>query len=170
MSFHHPTSNVRSTRYFVASTTVQCWHCARATEVVALGVPAGHELADFPGEEGHPADDPSAPAWEPSDLSAILFFVRDLKEPARRRLQQASGGFRLAYSAATFDSYWANHCAHCGELLDDHELHCEPNIAFVAADPARARAVRLARVDEGVEAAADGYAIEPQFFDLMTWT
>jgi hypothetical protein len=82
-------------------------------------------------------------------------------------LNQLSQFFRLAHSAATLSSYWANHCEHCGTLLGDHELHCEPDGAFTPSSEAAAANIHLLRIQEPFEAVAAGYAFEPEFFGFM---
>ncbi len=50
-------------------------------------------------------------------------------------------------------------------MLDDHDLFCEPEGAFLPTSHARAAAIQLLRIDEPLEAAAAGYACDPQFFE-----
>jgi hypothetical protein len=38
-----PTPNIRSPRFFLATTTRDCWRCAASTRVVAIVLPEGHE-------------------------------------------------------------------------------------------------------------------------------
>jgi hypothetical protein len=52
-------------------------------------------------------------------------------------------------------------------LLDDHELHCEPEGAFQPSSAADAARILLFQISEPLEAAAGGYAIEPEFFGCM---
>ncbi len=50
-------------------------------------------------------------------------------------------------------------------MLDDHDLFCEPEGAFLPTSQAQAAAIQLVRIDEPLEAAAAGYACDPQFFE-----
>jgi hypothetical protein len=52
-------------------------------------------------------------------------------------------------------------------LVEDHDLFCEPDGAFLPTTAQRAAAVILERVDEALEAGAAGYACDPQFLDSM---
>jgi hypothetical protein len=160
--------NVRSQTYCVARTQVRCWHCGLPTGVLALAVPHGHETLNEetpPGPgEGETA---MAEAWQRADANAILFYVEHLDLDVECRLKHLSPLFRLAHSAATSSSYWANHCEHCGALLGDHELHCEPDGAFMPSSEAAAAAVELLDMRAPFEAAAAGYAPEPEFFQFM---
>jgi hypothetical protein len=72
----------------------------------------------------------------------------------------------LGSNPATQNAYWSNHCANCELILDDYELHCEPG-RFAPSDEVEAARIQLLRVDETLEAAAAGYAFEPEFFELM---
>jgi hypothetical protein len=182
--------NVRSGRYYIARTEVLCWHCGLRSGVLALAVPPEHEtlLDGQAGEEGDGDtggdsvegvagelyDDVSDAGlesgsvdWQQAGVNAFLFYVEYLPDTVQGRVQDLSPSFRLAYSDATLNSYWANHCDHCGGLLGDHEMHCEPEGAFVPTSETAAAAIELLKIEEPLEAAADGYAFEPEFFSLM---
>ena len=93
--------------------------------------------------------------------------MKYLPEAVRRRLQAVSKGYRFAFSRRTQGSYWANHCAACGALIEDHDLFCEPDGAFLPTMAARAAAVTLEHIDEALQAGAMGYAYDPQFLGSM---
>jgi hypothetical protein len=171
-----PDVNVRSGVYYIARTRAPCGHCGLMTGVLALAVPPEHETLDLEADgdleaEGDPEADgdrkTSSVGWQLARANAFLFYVEYLPDPVRDRLQNLSASFRFAYSDATQNSCWVNHCDHCGRLLDDHELHCEPEGAFMPVSEAAAAGIELLRVEEPFEAAADGYAFEPEFFSLM---
>jgi len=178
-----PDVNIRSAAYYIALTQVLCWHCGSMTGVVALGLPPEHETLNLDGEgddEGDGVSDGEAKDldgdvglgthfddWQPADGNAFLFYVGSLPESVQSRLRDVSPSFRFAYSEATQNSYWANHCDHCALLLSDYELHCEPEGAFVPLSETAAAGIELLRVEEAFEAAADGYAFEPEFFSRM---
>src|ERR1700730_12763120 len=102
-------ANVRSQTYYAARTKVRCWHCGASTGLLALAVPDDHETL----HEGSPDDagrgKPASDAWQPANANAFLFYVGSLPEGVQGRLNQLSPFFRLAHSAATSSSYWANH-------------------------------------------------------------
>jgi hypothetical protein len=148
-------ANIRSRNYYVARATAECPGCGLHTRLLALALPHLHETLD-------PEDD-----WERVDASAFLFYVEQLPDAVRHRLEPLSRHYRPAQSAATQTTYWANHCEHCGSMLDDHEQHCEPDGAFFPTSEAAAANVELLRISEPFEAAAAGYALEPEFFSFM---
>jgi hypothetical protein len=157
--------NVRSMGYWIALAAAACPHCCSQTRLMALAVPPLHETLSDPGEAGD--GEAREDTWEVAGCNAFLFYVEYLPQTVRRRLEHFSSGYRPAYSAAALASYWVNHCERCGALIDDHELFCEPAGAFLPTGPASASAIALVRVEEALEAAAGGYAIEPEFFDAM---
>jgi hypothetical protein len=174
----HPDANVRSPTFYVARNNARCRHCGQATRLIALAVPHDHEIldaeadadadADADGDaEASNRDQPTSDAWQCANADAFLFYVEYLPAGVLDQLKQISPSFRLAYSAATLNSYWANHCEHCGTLLDDHELHCEPEGAFMPARESAAAAIQLSSVEAPFEAAAAGYALAPEFFRFM---
>jgi hypothetical protein len=160
-------ANVRSKTYYVARTTVRCWHCGSSTGVLALAMPHGHEILDEDTQADAEGGEPGSDAWQRATVNAFLFYVQRIPDDVRRRLNRMSQFFRLAHSAATLNSYWANHCEHCGTLLGDHELHCEPDGAFMPSSEAAAAHIQLLQIQEPCEAVAAGYAFEPEFFGFM---
>ena len=163
-----PDPNVRSQSYYAVCTDTGCWYCGLSTRVLALAVPHNHEIldADAPGVTGgHDAAVPDE--WQRANINAFLFYVEFIPAGVQRRLTQLSRHYRLAHSNATLGSYWANHCQHCGALLGDHELHCEPDGAFVPTSEGAATRIQLLQIHEPFEALAAGYAFEPEFFRFM---
>jgi len=151
-----PDANVRSPAYYVARTSLPCPHCGLATRLLALALPQGHEALQ---------EDDSA--WQRENADALLFYVESLPGFVQDRLRQLSRSFRLGFDAGANNTYWANHCEHCGTLLGDHELHCEPEGAFLPASEITAGRIQLLPIPEPFAAAATGYACDPAFFAFM---
>ena len=163
-----PDADFRSQTYYVARATAQCRHCGSPTCLLALAMPRIHETLDIDASDG--AGDGGELAqdkWQCAGANAFLFYVERLSADVQRRMQELSTHFRLARSAATQSIYWANHCEHCGALLGDHELHCEPDGAFAPSSEAAAANVELLHINAPLQAAASGYALEPEFFRFM---
>ena len=160
-------ANVRSHTYYVARTKVRCWHCGLSTRLLALAMPHNHETLNGDTQPDADCGDPASDAWQRAAVNAMLFYVERLPDDVQDRLNRISPFFRLAHSTATLNSYWANHCEHCGTLLGDHELHCEPDGAFMPSSEATAANIQLQQIQEPFEAVAAGYAFEPEFFGFM---
>jgi hypothetical protein len=157
--------NVRSSSYLIARTVAACSCCHQATRLLALALPILHETLSL--EPNIEAGEVAGEIWDVADCNAFLFYIEYLPDAVQRRLRLFSGTYRLGYSAATLGSYWANHCEKCGSHLDDHELFCEPEGAFLPTSAAGAAVIELIRIDEGIEAATAGYACDPEFFESM---
>jgi hypothetical protein len=147
-----PDANIRSSSYYIAETSVQCLSCGHWTRVLALALPAPHEIL---------IED----EWQPANVSAFLFYVTELPEEVRRLVQTASF-FRLSPVEAASDPCWANHCEHCDALVSDDELHCEPG-GFMPGHAHEAQAISLLEVRQAFRAVAAGYAVDPEFFAHM---
>jgi hypothetical protein len=181
-------ANLRSPSYYVAQTHAACRDCGLSTRLLALALPRTHEtLEDCPpaveaesdgvATDGVATDgvatDGAAPgesatdSWQLADVDAFLFYVQQLPDGVQRQLRQISPGYRPARSAATQSVYWVNHCEHCGALLDDYELHCEPEGAFMPCSEAEAGKIHLMQILEPIQALAAGYSPDPLFFGLM---
>jgi hypothetical protein len=161
-----PDANVRSQSYYVARTCTRCPQCGLSTRLLALAIPQGHETLHA-GTDDELCDGSAQDLWQRADVNALLFYIEGLPGAVQSRLQRLSSFFHPAYDPAAMNSYWANHCEQCGNLLGDHDLHCEPEGAFMPTSDAAAKAVQLLRFDEPFAAAAVGYACEPQFFTSM---
>ncbi|MGA2398180.1 MAG: hypothetical protein ABSG30_09000 [Steroidobacteraceae bacterium] len=157
--------NVRSDSYWIVHALGECGGCRAATRFVALALPPRHQSLTLDWDVRR--DEFVSYRWETAESSAFLFYIEYLSDDARRRLQAAAPSYRFALSERTQGSYWANHCASCGAPVDDHDLFCEPDGAFLPTSAATASAVTLVRVEEVLEAGVVGYACSPQFFESM---
>jgi hypothetical protein len=145
-----PDANVRSSSYYIAQTSAQCPSCDQWTRVLALALPAPHEVL---------VED----EWQPANVSAFLFYVTELPEEVRYLLTQISSSFRLSRMEDASDPCWANHCEHCDALVSDDELHCEPG-GFMLVHADEAQTISLNEVRQAFRAVAAGYAVDPEFF------
>jgi hypothetical protein len=145
-----PDANIRSSGYYIAQTLVQCPSCDQWTRVLALALPAPHEIL---------IED----EWQAANVNAFLFYVSELTEGVRRLLTQTSGFFRLARGSGESDPCWSNHCEHCDAPVSDDELHCEPG-GFMPGHADEAQTISLMEVRQAFRAVAAGYAVDPEFF------
>jgi len=144
-----PDANIRSSSYYIAETQAQCPACGRWTRVLALALPAPHEIL---------IED----EWQPADVGAFLFYLTELPEEVRHLLQTFSF-FRLSGVEDASDPCWANHCEHCDAPVSDDELHCEPG-GFMPGHADEAQTISLIEVRQAFRAVAAGYAVDPEFF------
>jgi hypothetical protein len=159
--------NVRSNAYLIARAAAICPRCREETRVAALVLPPGHETRSM-NDEGDEtaADDPAlcGDSWERAVCHAVLFYIESLPDAVRRRMQALVPMYRLA--PASQGSYWANHCERCGGIQEDHDLFCEPEGAFLPISPAAASIIEFFPINEVLDAAAAGYAVEPEFIEF----
>jgi hypothetical protein len=158
--------NIRSPHFFLARTIGTCWHCRATTPLFGLALPRGHMALELDDEAQD--DETAVDTWRIASDSAFLFYVAYLPALVQSRLRPFTRSYRLSHYEAAGGSYWANHCEHCGSLLDDHELFCEPDGAFLPTSESSASIIRLVPIDEAFEAVAAGYASEPEFFHAMS--
>jgi hypothetical protein len=144
--------NVRARHYLIARTAADCPHCRATTGLVALMVPPLHEVL--------------SDTWECASRHAFLFYVDYLPEEVVRCLQSIAPTYRWAVSPATQGPQWANHCERCGAFQEDHDLHCEPEGAFLPVSPAAAANIDFFAMPCAFEASAAGYAMDPPFVDV----
>jgi hypothetical protein len=159
-SCNAPDINIRSSGYFIACATGTCWRCDAATPVIGLGLPPTHKTLSMDAERGESEPD----SWEAAACNALVFYIGYLPDAVQRRLANFSPFYRPGHDAGSQESYWANHCEKCGSLLDDQDLFCEPDGPFLPTSEVSAAGIHLFWIDEAIEAAAAGYAVDPQFF------
>lgn len=158
--------NIRSQRFFLARTTATCGRCSGRTSMFAFAVPPGHEVLEL---DGAAAEELSMDSWRIAACNAFLFYVAFLPAGIRERLGQGMRSYRLDTThEGTSSRYWANHCEQCGAQLDDQELFCEPEGAFLPTSESDAGLIQLLAIEKPFEAAAAGYAPDPQFFGAMS--
>ncbi len=151
--------NVRSSNgYFIAQSMTMCGRCSAATRVFAVAL-CEHETIALDSDAER--DESAQAVWEAAGFGALLFYIERFSEAVQRRLTQLAPGLRFSYSAPLHSAYWANHCDRCDLLLEDHELFCEPEGAFLLMDGAGE--LHLSRIDEPFEALAAGYVCDPTF-------
>ena len=144
-------ANIRATAYYIARRRATCPHCKEPATLLAIALALNHEILDD--------------TWQPVAANAFIFKMR-LGAGVERRLEQLSAGFRVDQHGADTAACWTNHCEHCRLPISDDSVHCEPGV-FVPWDAADAANIELLPVAEAFEAAAAGYALEPEFFEFF---
>jgi hypothetical protein len=155
-----PTPNIRSPRYFLATTTRDCWRCAAITRVVAIVLPAGHEAL-------YVEDDPADDYWQVSGQPVVLSYVAYLTESAAARLRPLAPHYRIDFSQTTQHFYWMNHCEHCTAKLGDFDTVCEYGVGFSPRTTEQAAAIYLEETAEPFATSCGGYTYMEWFADAQ---
>ena len=110
--------NVRSARYIIVESRTLCPQCNLVTTVFAFALPAGYEsFCVF--EDDEPG------AWEAPGIAATLSYVDHLSEAVTKRIRAITSLYRIDVHHETGESFWMNHCQHCGAQMEEEELHGE---------------------------------------------
>jgi hypothetical protein len=144
-----PNANVRAASYYIARTSISCPHCGANTLLTGVALAPDHETLDEEAGE-----------WQSVPANAFLFYLEAVSYTVHLQLCRAAPNLR-------FESYWVNHCQHCGRALGDHEVHGEPGRGFTPLSEDDAADIVLTVVAEPFEALAAGYSLEPDFFAGM---
>lgn len=144
--------NVRSGQYVMVESRVRCSQCKRASAVFAFALPAGYETLYV--DDDTPDDESGT--WESIGLAAILSFVDGLSEAVASRLRALTPHYRVDRDINTGESFWINHCEHCGAQMEEAELHDELDGPFGPTPYEGLESVRLHEVREPFEACAGG--------------
>lgn len=153
-------ANIRCADFFLAETARRCQRCHGCTRVVAILLPAGHEVL-------REDDDPTQDHWERSDEPTLLSYVNYLPERAGRAVRQLAPRYRLDDSRTLGYAYWMNHCEHCDAKLGDSRLHEHLGAGFDPATPAQAARIVLRSVSAVFEAGCGNYTCGVEFMDAM---
>jgi Domain of unknown function (DUF5710) len=149
--------NIRAWRYFLATTTRDCWRCGAATRVVAFVLPAGHEV--FKVE-----DDPAEDFWEMAADPTVLSHVRDLADSVLANLRRKAPHYGVDFSQTTQSFYWMNHCEHCAAKLGDFDTHGTPGVGFMPKTSDEAAGICLEEIAEPFFAWCGSYSCGLEWF------
>jgi len=133
-------ANFKASHFYLLNAAAACPHCGLQTRVFALAVPAAHQWLHA-DDEDEPTD-----AWAAAHTPAVLFHVEALSGAAALRLRDLAPGYRPSHSPASGASRWINHCDCCDGPLEDDDLHCEPEAAFMPISPEAAGMISLTEV------------------------
>ena len=127
--------SISSEAAYVAAATVACWKCRSRIEVICIYCESGTVL-------GEPLSQ-----FTVSSIRAIDGTLARQLAPWRT--------FREVHSEADQESYFANHCPHCGALQEDMHLHSEPDHPFFSIPRSAPGAVRLTALEGRVRLSGD---------------
>jgi hypothetical protein len=129
------------------------------TPVFALAVPAPHQFL-------HPDDeDERVEVWHSANTPAVLLHIEALNSATAIRLRDLAPGYQSSPAPASGVSRWINHCNHCDGTLEDDELHCEPEAAFMPVSPKAAHRIRLTEVFHPLQVNAADSAPDATWLD-----
>jgi hypothetical protein len=120
--------NVRSAWYSIVESQMRCPQCDRVTAVFAFALPADYE--SFTPEEDTPEDREGV--WESPGFAAVLSYVGALAEAVITQVRALTAHYRFDPD----DSYWRNHCEHCGRAVPEEALHEDLDGPFGPLSPA----------------------------------
>ena len=119
---------------YVLTVAHQCHECAEATRVHALLLRGPFEVEGYPGVE-------------PNEEGALLRYPVAVPADVVETMSKVSAGrWHLDVSRTYGDSYYMNHCEHCGAKIGDHHLG-EPEAAFFPLTKEQATRISGHRVD-----------------------
>jgi len=101
--------SIESNDAYVASSRIRCPHCSQETDVICIYCLSGTVLEE----------------------SLERFTIADIWAMDDALLQELKRwpGFRRATDGHSVGEF-SNHCAACGEAIEDRDLHSEPGQAF----------------------------------------
>jgi hypothetical protein len=154
--------NIRSSYYYIATTTVLCERCRGPSPIVGLALPPGHETL-----EGD--DETDEEFWQASEDPTFVCYLDYLLPTVAARVVERSATYRYSYRRRTQSFYWANRCAYCDAKLGDYESFCEPGQGFTPLTREDAAAILLERINEPFAATSGGWSLGVELFEFMTF-
>lgn len=151
---------LRSISYYIAQCSKPCWKCGEETRIFGFLLPAGVEVLE-PDDEVEGRE-----IWVTNDDPIFVHYVTDILDSTIARMKSFSASFRLDFSNTTQDSYWMNHCDHCGMKQGDFQIYCEPDGAFLPMDEEAASQIVLHHIDEPFVCNGD-HGFDVSYFDYM---
>ncbi|MDO8903226.1 hypothetical protein [Hydrogenophaga sp.] len=92
----------------------QCWNCKASTPVSSL---RAHAVT---GPEGNSVE------------GVRITNAADLPADLKQAIHAVNPNFRKGFSRTAEQTYFANHCSHCGALQGDFYMYMEPDGPFFA--------------------------------------
>ena len=157
--------NVRAPFFYLAHAAIDCPRCDQPTSVFAIVLPKGHEIRLESG--GTVPGDASTSSWAIVGRAAMLFYVEEIPAGAREWLSSIAPKFGRNYCRSTGNHHWATICEHCGHLMEDHYLHCEPGGAFLPRSDGVLEAIHYVEVPVAFSASAGGYTDDPAYMHAI---
>jgi hypothetical protein len=149
-------ANYKASHFYLLCTKHACRQCGLLTRVFALAMPASHQSLYWDD------DNELADVWQPAEVPTVLYHVTALTAAVSLRLQELAPRYRMSPNASN-NARWTNHCDHCHERLDDDDLHCELEAAFMPTSIEAARAIHLIEVLEPIQVNATDSALDAQW-------
>lgn len=150
--------NARAHSYYVLESEQICEPCRRASRVLGIVLPTGHEVR---------LQSDSGDGWERSDEPSLIAFVTHLAPSVVTRLREDSYGYRLRDVWGEAVSYHLNHCIHCGAPFDEYALCATPGRGFEVLSECEAANIRVTAVASGFAGAAEHFSYGVAFLDAM---
>lgn len=151
-----PGSNLRSAETYVVTAPRRCWSCEQTTTVAGFLMAPGFE--DFSVWED---DLDGQGRWGGGESWCFAFHIDALPSPIAAQAIMRAPRYRRAFSQATRDSYWANHCSECGALQGDVHLFEDLGAPFLPRDAHGLADLKAFRVKGVFEAAGSfGHVID----------
>ena len=147
-----PNANVRSNRYFIVESRIRCYQCNRVTAVFGFSLPEDYETIYVNDD----VPDDVTETWDSPGMAAVLSYVDYLPETVADRIRSMTEHYRLDLVDEDSESFWMNHCEHCGAQLEEEELHGDPGSPFMPISDKGLEAIRLHEVHEPFSASAGG--------------
>jgi hypothetical protein len=110
---------------YILSASIECWHCHKPTQVIALA--ASNVADDEDGDDG---------------AIAKLTYVEFLPPGLLASVQAVNPRYQLVESKTADGTYFGNACEHCNALQGDHYLN-EPEGPFFPMDEVGAAKVQV---------------------------
>lgn len=110
--------NVRSSSYSIIQSRMLCPQCNALTAVFTFALPASYESRtvddDTPGDEFG--------TWETQGIAAVLSYIEYLSDTVAHRIRAMTSHYRLGLDNQGNETWWRNHCEHCGAQMEEEEL------------------------------------------------
>jgi hypothetical protein len=153
----HP--NVRSAKYLIVESRTCCPQCSTVTKVFAFALPAGYESLCV--DDDTPDDESGT--WEVPGLTAVVSYVEYLPVTVAERIRTITPHYRVDLDNETGETFWKNHCEHCGVQMMEEELHGEPEGPFGFMPREGLEAIQWYQVSEPFEAraGAESHDVKP---------
>lgn len=125
--------------FWLGHTQKTCWKCKNTTEVIAF---ASNNFFTY----DYADDDDDIKEWFMQDYFSFFNMPTYIEKEILDIIYSRYPFFKLGFSKAINDKYWANHCKCCNALQGDFFMHEEPGGEFSPIDIDGYKAITLIEI------------------------
>ena len=110
--------NIWANHFYIGQASRSCWQCKKSTQVYSFFLDR-YELLDFTNGDG---DSDPIMEWTTDPFPSFVYYISRLNQEAMGAIERFTSQYFLSSTKSYSESYYLNHCEHCGSKQGDFYL------------------------------------------------